>query len=115
MSYDSSKSIYDRVRIVSIDTEGLMSCSCGKVQTYLMPYHHICAINSMKRFYVPSMIHIRWHKVYNYYHGNNFCEKLASHCTGTINDIICWTRANFIVKVVLTKECMLKIQHSSKN
>ena len=32
--------------------------------------------------------------MYNYYHGNNFGEKLASHCTGTINDIICWTRAN---------------------
>ena len=31
LSYDSSKLIYDRVRIVSINTEGFMSCSCGKV------------------------------------------------------------------------------------
>ena len=53
VSYDSSKLIYDRVRIVSIDTEGFMSCSCGKVHMYLMPCHHICAIISMKRFYVP--------------------------------------------------------------
>ena len=34
VSYYSSKLLYDRVRIVSIDTDGFMSCSCGKVQMY---------------------------------------------------------------------------------
>ena len=30
--YDSSKLLYDRVRIISINSEGFMSYSCGKVQ-----------------------------------------------------------------------------------
>ena len=94
MSYESRQLIYDRVRIVSIDSDGFMSCSCGKVQMYLMPCQHICAIISLKKYYVPSMFHIRWHKLYNYYHGNSFGVKLATHITGTIDNIVCWTRNN---------------------
>ena len=40
------------------------------------------------------MFHIRWHKFYNFYHGNSFGVKLATHSTGTINNIVCWTRSN---------------------
>ena len=94
VSYESRQLIYDRVRIVSIDSDGFMSCSCGKVQMYLMPCQHICAIISLKKYYVPSMFHIRWHKLYNYYHGNSFGVKLATHITGTIDNIVCWTRNN---------------------
>ena len=49
VSYDSSKLLYDRVRLVSIDTDGFMSCSCGKVQIYLMPCRHLCVIISFKK------------------------------------------------------------------
>ena len=49
VSYDSSRLIYDRVRIVSIDSDGFMSCSCVKVQMYLMPCRHVCAIISIKK------------------------------------------------------------------
>ena len=80
-SYDSSKLLYDRVRIVSIDCEGFMSCSCGYVQMYLMPCQHICAVIDDKQLYAPSMFHIRWHKLFNYYHGNNFGMKSATHST----------------------------------
>ena len=93
-SYDSCKILYDRVRIVCIDSEGFMSCSCGKVQMYLMPCEHLCAIIEKKNLYVPSMFHIRWHKLFNYYHGNNYGMKLAEHSTATINHTVLWTREN---------------------
>ena len=47
-SRESGTLLYDRVRHVVIDSDGFMSCSCGKVQMYLMPYQHICAIISQK-------------------------------------------------------------------
>ena len=40
------------------------------------------------------MFHICWHKMYNYYHGNSFGMKLATHSTATINNIVSWTREN---------------------
>ena len=50
VSYDSSRLIYDRIRIVSIDSDGFMSCSCVKVQMYLMPCRHVCAIISIENY-----------------------------------------------------------------
>lgn len=93
-SRESETLLYDRVRQVVIDSEGFMSCSCGKVQMYLMPCQHICAIISEKKYYVPSMFHIRWHKMYNYYHGNNFGIKLATNSILTIDEIVSWTKDN---------------------
>ena len=108
-SYESSKMIYDRVRIVNIDCEGFMSCSCGKVQMYMMPCRHICAIIDKKEFYVPSMFHIRWHKMFNYYHGNNFGAKLATHSTQSINKIVTLTRKNTFARVVPINVYMSRI------
>ena len=93
-STESGTLLYDRVRHVGIDCNGFMSCSCGKVQMYLMPCQHICAIISQKKYYVPSMFHIRWHKLYNYYHGNSFGVKLATNSTDTIDKIVSWTNSN---------------------
>ena len=56
-SYDSSKLLYDRVSIVSIDSDEFMSCSCGKIKMYVMPYRHICAIfPSKKSMYLQCFI-----------------------------------------------------------
>ena len=93
-SRESGALLYDRVRHVGIDSDGFMSCSCGKVQMYLMPCQHICAIIAEKKYYVPSMFHIRWHKMFNYYHGNSFGNGLATHSTRTIDNIVSWTKAN---------------------
>lgn len=93
-SRESGTLLYDRVRHVVIDSDGFMSCSCGKVQMYLMPCQHICAIISQKKYYVPSMFHIRWHKMYNYYHGNSFGNGLATHSMRTIDNIVTWTKEN---------------------
>ena len=41
---ESQKLYYGRVIPVSIDPEGFMSCTCGKMQQYLMPCAHICAV-----------------------------------------------------------------------
>ena len=49
-SYDSSKLLYDRVRIVSIDCEGFMSCICSTIQMYLIPCRHMCVIISKKSY-----------------------------------------------------------------
>ena len=48
-SRESETLLYDRVRQVVIDSDGFMSCSFGKVQMYLMPCQHICAIISQKK------------------------------------------------------------------
>ena len=40
------------------------------------------------------MFHIRWHKMYNYYHGNSFGIKLATNSTVTIDKIVSWTKDN---------------------
>ena len=71
-----------------------MSCNCDKVKMCLLPCRNICDIISKKELYVPSMFHICWHKLFNYYHGNSFGMKLDTHSTTTINDIVCWTRDN---------------------
>ena len=94
VSYDSSNILYNRVRIVSIDCKGFMSCCCGKVHMYLMLCRHIYAVIDDKELYVPSMFHIRWHKLFNYYHGNTFGIKLDTHCTILMSSIVCWTRDN---------------------
>ena len=62
--------IFQRVRKVSIDAEGYMSCSCGYVQRMLMPCQHICKIIDDPSAYVPAMFHIRWHKLFYYYFRN---------------------------------------------
>ena len=76
--------LYDRVRVVGIDMEGCMSCSCGYVQRMLMPCRHICAVIKKPEYYVPSLFHVRWHKLYGYYYNNLFdkeiCEKQRLHC-----------------------------------
>ena len=41
------------------------------------------------------MCHIGWQNFFNYYHGNSFGIKLATHSTDTINNIVCWTRDNY--------------------
>ena len=101
--YDSSKLLYNRVRIVSIDSEGFMSYGCSKVHMYLMLCMRICAIISKKEFYVHSMSHIHWHKMLNYYHGISFGNILATHSTLTINNSVCWTRDNCFRKSGLYK------------
>ena len=62
---------YDRVRMVNISTDGYMSCSCGYIQRMLMPCRHVCAIINEAELYTPSLFHIRWYKLYNYYYKNN--------------------------------------------
>ena len=114
-SYDSSKITYDRVRIISIDCEGFMSCSCGKVQMYMMPCRHVCTIIDKKDLYVPSMFHIRLHKLFNYYHDNNFGKKLATHSTVAINNIVLWTRNNCFRNSDFYKVYMSMIHYSSDN
>ena len=91
---ESQKLYYDRVRTVCIDPEGYMSCSCGKVQQYLMPCPHMCAVLGEKEYYVSSLFHIRWHKTFNYYHGSKFGSFLASHLCHSLEETLKVTQEN---------------------
>ena len=71
-----------RVRIVSIDNDNFLSCSCGYVQRMLMPCSHVCCVLEKKQFYIPSLFHIRWYKDFNYYYQRDFGKK-----NGTRNNI----------------------------
>ena len=43
-SNSTNQLFFDQVCLISISNDGYMSCSCGGIQRYLMPRHHICAI-----------------------------------------------------------------------
>ena len=64
----SSALSFQRVRTVTIDTDGYMTCTCGYVQRMLMPCTHICAVIDKPDYYEPSMFHVRWYKMFNYYY-----------------------------------------------
>ena len=86
--------LYDRVRIVDVDMEGYMSCSCGYVQRMLMPCRHICAVIKKQEYYVPSLFHIRWHKLYGYYYNNLFQMDICQKTKTALHDILMCTRSN---------------------
>ena len=92
--HDECKVRFDRVRIVSIDVNGFMSCSCGYVQRFLLPCRHICAVLDNIQYYVPSLFHVRWHKDYNYYHGNSFSRQIACNTDTALRELLLYTRAN---------------------
>ena len=62
---------FDRRRTITIH-DGYMPCSCGGVQRYLMPYRHVCDVICNREYYEPSIFHIGWHKLYNYYQGTKY-------------------------------------------
>ena len=63
--------LVDRVRMITMH-DCYMSFSCGVVHRYLMPCHHVYAIIAKIGHYEPSMFHVRWHKLYKYYHGTKY-------------------------------------------
>ena len=63
---------YNRVRVVSIDNDGFITCSCGYVQRYLCPCRHVCCVLDREEFIRAELFHIRWWKHYNYYFCNDF-------------------------------------------
>ena len=94
MNDECSKVRFDRVRIVTIDVNEYMSCSCGHVQRFLLPCRHICAVLGYIEYYEPSLFHIRWHKDFNYYHGNSFSRNIARNTDTALRELLVYTRAN---------------------
>ena len=86
--------LYDRVRIVDVDMEGYMSCSCGYVQRMLMPCRHICAVIKKQEYYVPSLFHVRWHKLFGYYHNNVFKRDICEKTKSALHQLLLSTRSN---------------------
>jgi hypothetical protein len=63
---------YHRVRNVSIDSEGFMACTCPYGYNYLAPCRHVMAVLGTSDNVVPSLFHIRWWEVFNYYFLTDF-------------------------------------------
>jgi len=84
---------FDRVRIVLLDDNQFMSCSCGYVQRYLIPCCHVCAVLEDIKYYDPSLFHIRWHKSFNYFYGNSFSPNIAPRTNDILNRVLDDTRA----------------------
>ena len=90
----SSELMFQRVRTVTIDTDGYMTCTCGYVQRMLMPCTHICAIIGDIEYYEPSMFHIRWYKMFNYYYRDKERNICCTKTNTAIEDLLQVTRAN---------------------
>ena len=84
----SSELVFQRVQTVTIDKDGYMTCTCGYVQRMLMPCTHICAVIDKPEYYVPSMFHIWWYKMFNYYYRdkqqNQYCLKTNDAIEGLL-------------------------------
>ena len=90
----SQKLYYDRVRRVTIDNKLYMFCDCGYIQRYLMPCAHMCDVIKNLEFLVPSICQIKWHKIFNYYHGSSFGLSLATNVCNTLDKVLKITREN---------------------
>ena len=60
----------------------------------LIPYDHMCAVIKHPEFLVPSMFHIKWHKIFNYYHGSSFGPLIASKVY-TLDEVLKISRENW--------------------
>jgi hypothetical protein len=63
---------YYRVRKVSIDCDGFMSCTCSYTYNYLAPCRHMMAVFQTSDYVVPSLYHLRWWEIFNYYYLTDF-------------------------------------------
>ena len=84
---------FDRVRIVLLDDNQFMSCSCGYVQHYLISCCHVYAVLEDIKYYDPSLFHIRWHKSFNYFYGNSFSPNIAPRTNDILNRALDESRA----------------------
>ena len=78
---------FSRVRIVSLDNNGYMNCSCGYPQRFLMPCTHICKIITDKDYYTADLFHIRWWKHFHYFFKNSSSDKHKKTCESTYNTL----------------------------
>ena len=90
----SSALSFQRVRTVTIDTDGYMTCTCGYVQRMLMPCTHICAVIDKPEYYEPSMFHVRWYKMFNYYYRDKQRNQYCLKTNDAIEDLLQVTREN---------------------
>ena len=71
-----------------------MSCGCSYVQRYLIPCHNVCAVIGKKECYDPCMFHIRWHKIYNYYHDTKYGTSNAKDTVDVLGSLLKITSEN---------------------
>ena len=57
---------FKRLRVVTLDMNGFMNCSCGFLNRCLMPCTHIYCVLDDINYIQPDLFHIRWWKHFNY-------------------------------------------------
>ena len=90
----SSELVFQRVRKVTIDTDGYMTCTCGYVQRMLMPCTHICAVIGKTEYYEPSMFHVWWYKMFNYFYRDKQQNECCLKTNDAVEDLLQVTREN---------------------
>ena len=86
--------VFQRIRTVTIDSKGYMSCNCGYVQRMMMPCRHICTVIDDTDSYIPSLFHIRWHKLFYYYYRNQYELSNCQKTIQSLEDIFMVTKRN---------------------
>ena len=59
-----------------------------------MSCRHICPVLTKKEYYEPNMFHIRWHKLYNYYHSIKYGASAEKHAVDIFQSLLKVTRKN---------------------
>ena len=57
-----------------------------------MPYRHVCDIITKREYYEPSMLHVRWHNLYNYYHSTKHEASNAKENIAVLRSLLKVTR-----------------------
>ena len=83
---------FKRLRIVTLHDAGYMSCSCGYVQRMMMPCSHICSLMQDAKEYIPTMFHIRWHKLFSYYFRNQNINKSCQTTRDAVENLLAITK-----------------------
>jgi hypothetical protein len=88
---------FTRLRQVSVDLEGFMTCSCEFPSRWLLPCSHICNVLNSNEYLVPELVHIRWWKHFNYLYKNNCAQKRGAS-QKKIKDTLEYIRSNHFCK-----------------
>ena len=58
---------FDKVHVVTV-VDQFISCSCGYVNQYMCPCHHVLAVLNKEEYFTYTLYHYRWWKQYDYFY-----------------------------------------------
>jgi hypothetical protein len=85
---------FKRVRVITVDREGFMNCTCGKTGEYLLPCQHICSVIKDDKYFTRDIFHIRWQKHFSYAHGCTSGTEMSPEQSKMMTEMLHDTRTN---------------------